>query len=143
MSNIPTWLVGSGVTAISITPLTVNSDGSYTLGSSSSLSGHLDEISLEQVNDTENIVPFDTRQNNEVIVGSGTTLTLVEILAKSGGNILAAIGNSYDYVQASFSRGGKAFTNVFVVKGYSEEIKRGKSVGTLQLSPAGSGVTYA
>jgi hypothetical protein len=143
MSNIPTWLVGTAVTAISITPLTVGSDGSLSAGSLASLTGHLDEINLEQVNDLENIVPMDERLNNEVITGSGTLLTLVEILAHSGGNILAGIVNAYDYVQASFSRGGKAYTGTFVVKGYSEGIRRGKSVGKLSLSPCGIVVTYA
>ena len=143
MSNIPTWLVGTAVTAISITPLTVGSDGALTAGTLASLTGHLDEINLEQLNDLENIVPMDVRLNNEVITGSGTLLTLVEILAISGGNILAGIGNSVDYVSASFSRGGKAFTGTFVVKGYSEGIRRGKSVGTMRLSPCGLAVTYA
>jgi hypothetical protein len=143
MSNIPTWLVGTAVTAISITPLTVGSDGSLTAGTLASLTGHLDEINLEQLNDLENIVPMDERLNNDVITGSGTLLTLVEILASSGGNILAGIGNSVDYVTASFSRGGKAFTGTFVVKGYTEGIRRGKSVGTMRLSPCGLAVTYA
>lgn len=141
--SIPTWLVGTAVTAISITPLTVASDGTLTAGSAASLTGHLDEISLEQSNDLETIVPLDVRQNNEVITGSGTQLTLIEILASSGGNILAAVSNTYDYVLASFARGGKSYTGTFVVKGYGEGIRRGKSVGTLRLAPCGIAVTYA
>jgi len=143
MSSIPTRLVGTAVTAISITPLTVASDGTLTAGTAASLTGHLDEINLEQANDLENIVPMDVRENNEVITGSSTLLTLVEILAHSGGNILAATANAYDYVQASFARGGKAYTGTFVVKAYAEGIRRGKSVGTLRLSPCGIAVTYA
>ena len=143
MSSIPTWLVGTAVTAISITPLTVASDGTLTAGSADSLTGHLDEINLEQANDLENIAPMDVRHNNEVITGSGTQLTLVEILASSSGNILAGVSNAYDYVSASFSRGGKAYTGTFVVKGYGEGIRRGKSVGTLRLAPCGIAVSYA
>lgn len=143
MSSIPTWLVGTAVTAIAITPLTVASDGTLTPGTAASLTGHLDEIGLEQANDLENIVPMDVRENNEVITGSGTQLTLVEILASANGNILAGVADAYDYVQASFSRGGKAYTGTFVVKGYGEEIRRGKSVGTLRLSPCGIAATYA
>lgn len=143
MSTIPTWLVGSHVTAISITPLTVAGDGSFTLGTTQSLTGHLDEITLEQFNETENIAPMDVRQNNEVITGSGANLILIEILSSSGGNFLAAAGNANDYVQASFARGGKSFTGQFVVKNYSEGLRRGKSVGTLRLAPAGIGVVYA
>ena len=144
MSNpIPPWLIGSAVTAVSITPLSVASDGTLTAGTSISLTGHLDEITLEQYNHTENIVPLDTRQDNEVIVASGTAMTLIEILTRTGGNFLAAVGNSGDYVSAGFARGGKTWSGTFVVKGYVEMIRRGKCVGTLRLAPCGTGVSYS
>lgn len=141
-NQIPPWLTGLAVTNIVITPLTVNPDGTFTLGTAQSLSGHLDEIALEQYNLLENITPLDSRQDNEVIVGSGTTIQLIEILAKSGGNSLSSAGNGFDYIDATFTRGGSTYTGTFVVKGYKETIRRGKSVGILTMSPCGTGISY-
>lgn len=141
-NNLPNWLTGAGVTAIVITPLSVNPDGSFVVGSAQSLTGRLDEILLEQTNTFANITPLDERQDNEAIVASGTTLTLVEILAKLNGCILSSIGNSCDYVQAGFARGGHTYSGTFVIKSYRETIRRGKSVGELVVSPCGVGVSY-
>ncbi len=141
-NQLPDWLTGAGVTAIVVTPLTVNTDGTFTVGTGQSLTGHLDEITLEQVNTLQNITPLDERQDNEVIVGSGTTLTLVEILSKVNGCFLSAIGNSTDYVQAGFARGGHTYLGTFVIRRYRESIRRGKSVGELVISPCGIGVSY-
>lgn len=141
-NTLPNWLTGAGVTAIVITPLTVNPDGTFSVGTANSLTGRLDEIGLEQVNTLANITPLDERQDNEAIVGSGTTLTLIEILAKLNGCILSAVGNSCDYVQAGFARGGHTYSGTFVVKSYRETIRRGKSVGELVVSPCGVGVSY-
>lgn len=145
MSVVPPWLVGRNVTAISITGETAGSDGTLTPGSTITLTGHLDEITLDQVNDTENIVPLDVRQNNEVITGSGTSMSIVEILSAYGttGNLLATVAESLDLAVFTYTRGGKAFTCTHVIKGYTEGIRRGKSVGTMSLGPAGVAPTYA
>ena len=142
-NQLPAWLTGAGVTSIVITPLTVNPDGTFTVGTAQSLTGHLDEIVLEQYNKLENITPLDEREDNEVIIASGTSLVLIEILAKSSGCFLAAVGNATDYVQAGFARGGHTFSGTFVIKGYKETIRRGKSVGELTVSPCGIGIVYA
>jgi|GEM_PF-2578098 len=141
-TQIPDWLTGAGVIAIVITPLTVANDGTFTVGTTQSLTGHLDEITLEQYNQLENITPLDSRQDNEVIVASGTNLNLYEILSRANGNFLSLVGNGTDYVQAGFSRGGKSFAGTFVVRSYKESLRRGKSVGILSLSPCGIGVAY-
>lgn len=142
-NQIPAWLTGAGVTNIVITPLTVAADGTFTAGTAQSLTGRLDEIVVEQASDLQNITPIDERQDNFAIVGSGTSLILVEILARSGGCHLASIGNGFDYVQAGFSRGGFGFSGTFVVKGYRETIRRGKSVGELTVAPCGVGAAFA
>lgn len=141
-NQIPAWLTGAGVTSIVIIPLTVNPDGSFTDGTSQSLTGRLDEILLEQENDLVDVTPMDVRQKNEVIVESGTNLVLIEILAAVGGCILSAVGNSSDYVQAGFARGGHSYSGTFVIKSYKETIHKGKSVGVLTLAPCGIGVVY-
>jgi hypothetical protein len=156
MPSIPTWLIGKNVTAISavaqqvnattgaLTNLTVNGTTTFVM------TGQLDEITPTSTNDTENIVPLDVRQNNEVIVGSGTSLTLVEILNQSlyaagppvtGGNVLLLIAFAADYVYITFTRGGTTFSGYFVVGEYAQSLRRGKSVGTLTLKPCGISVS--
>lgn len=141
MSTVPQWLLGREVTAIAIIPQTVGAGGVLTPGTSAPLTGLLDEIAPDEYNDTENIVPMDVRQDNEVIIGSGIRLMLREILSPNTGasfNVLAQAGALYDYVSVTFTRSGLTpFTSFFVIKGYTESIVRGKSMGTLTLGPAG------
>ena len=147
MSAIPNWLVGRNVTSISITPQTVGATtGTLTAGTLVTLAGLLDEISLEQTNETENIAPLDVRQNNEVITGSGTSLTLTEILSANTGttyNVLSQAAQSTDIAVVTFTRQGKVWTITGVIGSYSERIVRGKSVGTCNLKPTGIGATLA
>lgn len=140
-SPIPNWLAGTDVTAVTITPLTVAADGSFTTGTAQSLAGHLDEIQLHQSNTLESVIALDSILENKVIVASGTALVLIEILTKVGGCFLAQIGNGFDYCQASFARGGRVFTGTFVIEKYFETLHRGKSVGALSLSPCGIGAS--
>lgn len=141
--QIPTWLIGTAVTNLTVTPLTLGADGTLTPGTTQSLTGHLDAIDLKQENVTEPVMPLDNRLQNDVIVASRTELTLAEILTHSAGNFLAAVANASDYCSATFSRGGLTFTGNFVVLSYREGIRRGKSVGTLSLGPCGLPVQWA
>ncbi len=118
------------------------------------MTGLLDEITPTFTNDTENIVPLDVRQNFEVIIGTGASLTLVEILNQNNsapggsasggtsGNCLMQIAFSADTMLFTFTRGVNVFTAYFVIGEYSESIRRGKSVGTLQVKPSGIAPTY-
>lgn len=140
MSVVPTWLIGRFVTAISVIPQTVGSDGTLTAGTSHSMTGRLDEITWTGENTTESIMGFDTRQDNKVITESGVTLELTEILdqqAATNTNVLSAVYAASDYVLVTFTRGGKAFTGFFTVGTYNESLVRGKSVGKLSLLPCG------
>lgn len=144
MSLVPNWLIGKYVTSIAAIPQTVGADGTLTPGSSQPLTGLLDEIGLEQYNDTENIVPMDIRQDNELIIGSGARLTLTEILSRTSGtgfNVLSQIGNANDYVSITFTRATRPFVGIFVIKSYSEALRRGKSTGTMTLGPSGIAAT--
>lgn len=142
MAAVPTWLIGKYVTSITIIGLAASSTGALSATGTYALTGLLDEITPTATNDTENIVPLDVRQNNEVIVGTGQSLTLVEILNQqwSGGvvgNCLAQVAYNNDYAQFTFTRGGIPFTEIYVIGEYAESIRRGKSVGTLTVKPAG------
>ena len=154
MASIPTWLIGKYVTSISVQPLTPNLStgllGPLTISGLTAfvMTGQLDEITPTSANDTENIVPLDVRQNNEVIIGSGTSLTLVEILNQNlytstngpgtfAGNVLMQLAARADYAFITFTRGGSIWSSYFVVGEYGQSIRRGKSVGTMSLKPCG------
>jgi hypothetical protein len=143
MAQIPTWLIGKNVTAISITPQSVDlTTGTLTAGSNSSLTGLLDQITRNTENTLDLIVPMDTRQDSKTITGTATTLALVQILStQSSQNVLEVIANSTDYVFVTFTRGGRTFSDYFVCGKYSESLSRGKTTGTLDLEPCGIGYT--
>ena len=140
MTSIPAWLIGKNVTVCNIKPLTIDAAGTIsTAASNVDCRLQLDEISIELVNNTEVISGLDERQDNHVIVSSDCTITLVEILKRSGSNILAGIfmgltlANA-DWVLVTITRGAQTFTFYGVMTRYSEGIRRGKSVGTLAIS---------
>ena len=141
MSTIPPWIIGRNVTLFSIAPCTVATNGVVTVGTTVPLAGLCDEINLDLENETENIVAFDVRQNNKVIVGTGQAITLVEILNAAA--VLANAGIANDYCQITYTRGGKAWTGIFVILGYKEGIRRGKSTGELSVAEAGIPIQYA
>ncbi len=137
MVAIPTWLLGRHVTAITITGQTVAADGTLsTSGSARSLVGRLDEITFNQENETEEIQALDKRAKNPVIVSSGSSFTFIEILRSNDAtvtptNILADVGQLFDYILVSCTRGGRIWAGYFVIKSYQESIRRGKSTGQL------------
>lgn len=136
----PNWLIGKNVTNISIAGITIDASGTITVASSSSLVGQLDEIQPNSHNTTEEINAMDRRAENEVIISSGSGLTLVEILKRSG-NVLAPIGENYDHCQIVFTRGGRTHTGQYVIKDYNETMRKGKSVGQMTVGPIDNGGT--
>ncbi|MCW3053294.1 MAG: hypothetical protein JWN14_2464 [Chthonomonadales bacterium] len=146
---VPNWLLGRNVTAITAAGVTIDAAGAVTVSSSSSgnpqsLSGSIDGIEVTQQNTTENIQSIDRRSANYVITESETSITLTEILKgnDSSGtpkNVLAALGNGYDYAQITLSRGGRAWTFVCVISSYVESINKGKSTGKLEVKQIDTG----
>jgi hypothetical protein len=150
MANVPTWLIGRYLTAISIIPQAV-SGGVLSPGTTFALTGLLDEITLDAINDMDDIVPLDIRQNNRVIIGSGVNMTLVEILNQinstgtfgTGGNCLRQAALAEDYQYVTFTQpSGNVFQEYFVTSQYGEGLRRGKSVGTMQVEPCGISLAY-
>lgn len=141
MVAIPIWLIGKHVSAITITPQDIASDGTLSNNSvgAKSLVGMLDQIEMNQENDLENIQALDIRRNNNVIVGTGTSFTLTQILrqndvAGTPTNILAAVSNGMtglsggaDIHLINITRGGRSFAFYGIARSYNETINRGKS----------------
>lgn len=139
MSTIPQWIIGRNAVA-TIAPVTVATDGTVTVGTVTTLTAILDEVSTGLENQTEQIVPYDVTINQNVKIGSGQTITLIEILNPAA--VLAEAGMAGDYAQVTIARGGKTWTFVGLIMRYEEPIRRGKSVGTLTLSESGIAPTY-
>lgn len=133
MTAIPAWLIGVNATTVNIIGQTIAANGTLTPGATTSLVGQLDEIEIDITNETENITPMDVRQNNYVIVGEDATITLTEILKRSGTNILAALSSSYDVAQFNLTRGAQSWSFYGTIGGYNEGLRRGKSVGRMPL----------
>lgn len=143
MPQVPTWLLGKHVTALTAAGVTLDANGNTTTSSSSSsnpqsISGRIDGIELTQSNTTENIQSIDRRPANYVITESETSMTLTEILRSNDSvstptNVLAHLGNTFDYALINLTRGGLTFGFYCVIGSYSETINKGKSTGKLEV----------
>lgn len=147
MVAVPSWLLGKHATTITITGQDISGTGMLTnaAAGAKSLVGYLDEISINAENTTEMIQSMDVRRENEVIVGTRTTITFTEILKANDSsgtplNILADAAMLFDYAKAIITRGGRTWTFYGLIKDYNEDIRRGKSTGRLQLVMVDPGI---
>lgn len=133
MASIPVWLTGKHVTACAVVPQSVATNGTLTPGSSTSLVGSLDEISLNSSPETEEISHLGATYANTVLIRRKQQVTLTEILKSNGTNILAATATAYDVVQVNLTRGAQSWSFYGIVTGYREDIRRGKSTAVMTL----------
>jgi hypothetical protein len=133
MTAIPTWLRGNHTSVCSITPQSVASDGTLSDGATSSLVGSIDGISINTTAELEEISPMTTTRHNNVIIKSGTSLSLTEILKSNGTNILAAASSVADVFRVNITRGPQSWAFYGVRSTYTEDLQKGKSVGVLTL----------
>jgi len=147
MTALPVWLRGQNVTVCAITPQTVASDGTLSAGSTSSLVGTIDTISIRSTIEAEEISPMTTTRTNMVPIKVGTTIVLTEILKSSGTNILAGVGyGATSYAYFALTRGAQSFGFYGLITDYSEEISKGKSTGVMTLEmvdPGSANPVYA
>jgi len=151
MSVVPTWLLGQHVSAFVITGATVGSDGTLTDGTTTALAtmaGLWDEITLEYAPQTEEISAADSVRTNNVIVKKGSRFRCTQIMqkAKASGqssdnaiNPLNHIAVTFDYAKVVFTRASKTWTGYFLVAGYEEGIRAGKSTCSITLEMVDSG----
>ena len=141
--SIPLWFVphGVGPFSVTLTPLTLQSEGGFSGGEEMSLTGVVDEIDIRSRNTVENISPMHQRQAHYVVVESETELRLVEILRRKGTNFLPSVGHLHDYARVVLTRGDQTWSFVGVVSRYEESIRKGKSVAVLVLLQVSVGET--
>lgn len=130
MPSVPTWLTGKHVSSCSITPQSVASDGTLSDGTLASLTGTLDEITLESSPELEEISPMDTTRNNNVLIKDSFRVTLVQILKSGSANILAAAVTGSSVFKIIITRGIHTWTFYGQRSAYTESIRRGRSTAS-------------
>jgi hypothetical protein len=146
--SFPDWLLGKGITTIQVTPQEFSGGVLVTpLGSGIiDFFTVVDDIEYDHEVELRNVTPSRSRQRNMVIVETGGTFTLTEIMRRSpsalgGGtafNSLASLFASYDYFKVRFVRAGFGYTFYAVNGGYREGVGREKNTGRGTFAPAGA-----
>lgn len=136
MVSIPVWLVGKHVTAVTLTPQSVASDGTITDTTPvATMVGHVDEVTISMRSENEEISPMNTTRLNHVQLKVGTTITIHEILKSNGTNYLATAATGATAVfKVLVTRGGQGFTFYGLLESYEEGLRRGKSTGSMTLA---------
>jgi len=147
MAVLPDWLLGRGITTIQVTPQEFSGGmllppvGATTVDFFTVVDGIELDFDVEQLE----VSPTRSRQKNMVILSTGATFTLTEILRRNPGvpgtsafNSLAALFMAYDYFLLVFTRAGRSFRFYAVNSGYRERIARGKCTGEARFGPVGT-----
>ncbi len=139
--SLPLWFVphGGGPFSVILTPLTLQSNGSFQEGGEMSLTGVVDEVDIRSRNTMENISPMHYRHAHYVVVESETEFRLVEILRRKGTNFLPSVAHFHDYAKVELTRGDQTWRFIGIVSQYEENIRKGKSVASLTLLQVHSG----
>lgn len=151
MPVIPTWLLGQNVSAFVVTGVTVGSDGTLADATGTgiqAMSGLWDEVSLEYTPQTEEISAADSVRLNNVIVKKASRLRITQLMqkAKASGqasdnaiNPLNHIAATYDFAKTVFTRGSKTWTGYWLVAGYEEGLRAGRSTCSITLEMIDTG----
>jgi hypothetical protein len=145
--SFPNWLRGSGITTITVTPQVFSGGVLVTPAGPDILQDFftvVNEIRYEHDVELRNVTPSRSRQRNMVIMETGGSFVLEELLraeaAGLGGkafNSLAALFHVYDYFKVRFVRAGTGYTFYAVNGGYQEGVGSEKGTGRGTFAPAG------
>jgi len=129
MAQISLWLRGRDLTAITVTPQSVDSSGNLSAGSTSSLYGHVNITDFRSDPAKENISPVTSPFANMMVVEENCTIEIEEILNMNSVNILAAMASSGDYFFVALTRGQQSYGFYSSRGAYSEGVNsKGKNV---------------
>jgi hypothetical protein len=117
---VPQWVVGRTVTAFTLTPAS---------GTAQTLAGCWDEVDVDCETETEEISAADSILQNTVILKDIWRIRCVQILKMGTTNPLAEIWNTTDLLTMNLVHGGNTWTLQVARTGYTENIRKGKSVG--------------
>jgi len=143
---VPEWLIGRGITTITVTAQEFSGGVLATPAGQSAVDFFtvVDRIYYEHEVELVDVSPTTSRQRNMVILTTGGTFTLTENMrrASAGGahsfNGLALLFHTWDYFRLVFTRAEKTYTFYAVNGGFTEEVGRGKSPAQAHFAPAGT-----
>lgn len=142
MASVPVWLLGRHLTACSLTPQTVASDGVLTPGTTKTLTAKINRVKLRGQPVLDNVSPVNATKANNVIVEDDFVLELEVLLVSNGENPLAAAVTSADYFTGTFTRGGQAWSCTVVRGEFDDGVEnKGKNTSSLMLHCADIGTT--
>jgi len=136
----PDWLLGRGITTISVTPQT-KTGGAFTPGTSKSFFTTVDEIEWTTGVANTDIRPITQFHRNMVPTSRGNGFRLREILrataapAGESGNSLADMFHTFDWFQVIFTRASRTWTGYYSNGGYTENPGAEKNTGTAVFMP--------
>lgn len=130
---VPNWVIGRTVTTFTLTP----AGG----GTAQSLAGCWDEVDIDCETETEEISAADAELQNTVILKDAWRIRCVQILKVTTTNPLAAIWKNTDLLTLDLVHGGNSWSLTLARTGYTENIRKGRSVGifTAAIVDAGAG----
>lgn len=137
MSQLPIFLIGRNVSAVTLTLLAVAADGTLSDSTAYTLTGVIDEVEYNGQTSLESIPHLTSARDHMVAVQTDDSITLVEVLqaaSSSAYNLLAtAFFSASDYARVAITRGSGSWTFTALMESYEETLQRGKTVGRLVL----------
>lgn len=135
--SLDPWLLGEDLTAITITPLTKEANGTLTPGVPYVLTDCILEADPSSDVDLEDIRPVNVFRRNEVPVGEGASMRIVCLQYSSGANVLTALqANNIRYYQVDWTQGAEVFQFRGVRRRFNPGVRnRGANPVTLELGP--------
>jgi len=171
MPSVPLWLLGRHCTVVSaalqkVDPTTgalmaaggtgdtatlAAGSGSLAAGTFAFSVGVVDGIEYNGAKTTEQISSISDTHSNYVPIAFRDGFSLTELLRTTAGSSLLAslwaggsgATNSSRIVFLTFERGGKKWDGYFLMTGYSESIRRGRSTGRMTLEMVDPGQNNA
>lgn len=136
MVAIPLWITGpGGGYACVITPQ-ANSGGTITDTTVvQTVTTNLDSVRVDSRVDLENISGLTSPRRNMVAIETGTAIELNEIVATTATypSKLAYLAYAHTWVKVALTRAVLVWTFYGIIESYSENIVKGKTIGTLRV----------
>jgi hypothetical protein len=113
MPKIPIWLIGPGITTLTITPQTVGTDGTFTAATPvNSFIARLKSVKVHIENEEVEKRSITSTIKNWVPIADDFTLTLEELMVNDGTDtsLLVTFALAFRYGKLTFGRGGKTWT---------------------------------
>lgn len=145
MAAVNPFLLGRGLSQMTITPQSVAADGTLTDGTAGSLLATFKTFSFTQDNNTEEVSASSSKRQNMIIVDGGTSINFTGLLFSNDSvgspvNVARAQVQNADYIKAIWNSGGIVFRCFGIVDKYEEEVSgKGAVTYSLSLSPVDIG----